>query len=512
VFPPGSIPWLLGYEMRLAWRGLLGRRGGGMRGMIITLVALTAVAALAGVPLGLAMRRWEMPITRLSIIVCDLGLAVTGSLMLSQTLASATEALYQRGDLDLLFSSPLDPRRTLTVRFLAVALNAFLAFSALFSTLLLPVALISHPAWLAAYLVVGSMALAATGLGLILGVALFKLIGPKRTRAAAQILAAIIGAIFFLSSQLGNMLGGRRAGSVWSEALKLANNADFHLPPLADWPLRAMLGQPAPLAALTLGSAALFIGATQILGGRFARLAAAASGADTSVAREETGPRRFAADAFSATLRKELRLLWRDAALISQVLLRLLYLAPLAILMIRWAGRADILALPGGAAALAFMSGQVAGSLAWITISAEDAPDLLACAPSPPATFRQAKLAAAFLPLAVLLAPFLVTLTVLTPLVGLAAVAGSVASAIGCGMINIWYQRPAKRSEFRRRRGSSWFSTLAEILVGGLIAAATGAAAAHSAWAVAPAAGAALLLLALRRSDAQIAKAIADEA
>ena len=81
-------------------------------------------------------------------------------------------------------------------------------------------------------------------------------------------------------------------------------------------------------------------------------------------------------------------------------------------------------------------------------------------------------------------------------------------AALSSGLINIWYQKPSKRSEFRRRRGSSWFATLAEAMTTGLIAVATGAAAAGSVLALIPAVLAGGLLIGLRRSDAQIARAI----
>ena len=42
---------------------------------------------------------------------------------------------------------------------------------------------------------------------------------------------------------------GARATSMWLQLLALANDPRLRLPPLADWPLRAALGDPAPLAA-----------------------------------------------------------------------------------------------------------------------------------------------------------------------------------------------------------------------------------------------------------------------
>ena len=503
----GSTLWLLAHELRLTWRGALARGGGGRRRGRVLIITIGVVSTF-GVVLGLMLRRVQIPVTPFSVFMSDAVLAAVFTLMLSQTLAAAAETLYQRGDLDLMFSSPLPPRRTLTVRFLALATNVFLTFSALISAFLIPIALIGHPAWLSVYLVLAALALFASGLGLALAIGLFTLIGPRRTRAAAQVIGALIGAAFFITSQTQTLLGDHKSSGLWTEAMRIAGRTGFTLPPAAAWPLRAMLGDPLPLAVLSLVGLGVFLGVIQWLSARFAKDAAMASGADTAQGPTRARRARFAAGAFTAILAKELRLLRRDAALLSQVLLRVLYLLPLGAALIRHAGAHQDYALPGGAAGLVLFAGQVAGSLAWITVSAEDAPDLLACAPTPTATYRQAKLAAAFLPVAVLLIPILGVLTVLAPGVGLAAAAGCTAVALATGLINIWYQKPSKRAEFRRRRGSSWFATLVEILVALAIAAATGLAAAGLWWAALPALVAGGMMFALRRSDEQIAKAL----
>ena len=189
--------------------------------------------------------------------------------------------------------------------------------------------------------------------------------------------------------------------------------------------------------------------------------------------------------------------------------MRVLYMIPLGFLLLRQAGRGDDLMMPGSAAALCVMAGQVAGSLAWITVSAEDAPDLLASAPAPTALVRRGKLAAAGLPIAALLAPFLLPLLVIAPLAGAAATLGCAAAIAATSLLNVWWQRPGKRSEFRSRRRASWFVAVVDLLVGFLIAAATGLVAARFVlWALIPAVLAGLILLALRRTDAQIAESL----
>jgi ABC-2 type transport system permease protein len=511
---PGSTLWLLGWELRLAWRNALGRRGG--RGRLV-LLGIAALASLGfGVPLALLLRRVETPINPFTILAADAGMLVVFTLMLSQTLAGAIEALYTRGDLDLLFSSPLDPRKTLTVRFLALATSAFLAFATFTLPFLLPIALLGHWRWLALLPALAAVALAASAVGLALAVGLFRLIGPRRTRAVAQILAAFIGAIFFLTSQTRNLFGARASNSLWAQVGQAASDPSLRLPPLASWPLRAVLGEPLPLLALIALGAGLFFAVSAWLGRRFAADAAAAQGAAVSQPRVRHAPAApFASGPFAATFIKEVRLLRRDIALIAQVLLRVFYMLPAAFLLLRNAAGGVSLFLPGGAAFLVVMVGQVAGSLTWITVSAEDAPELLLAAPAPPAVIRRAKLAAGLTPLAVLLAPLMLVLIAYAPLVGIASSLGAAAAALAAGMINAWRPAPGKRSEFRRRRTGAILTGWMQFIVSLLIAAATALMALGSVFALfalAPAILAALALLALRRSDAQIAEAFAANA
>jgi ABC-2 type transport system permease protein len=512
IAPAGSTLWLLRHELRLNWRGLMQRGGGQGRARRIWLtMALPLILMLtAGLPLAFALRHVrEIPIVPIASLIAAAALVMVFTLMLSQTLTAAVDALYERADLDLLFSSPMAPRRVLSVRFLAVSFTVFALFGMILTPILLPVAVMGHPAWLAAILVLFCISLAASGVGLLLAAGLFRLIGPRRTRTMGQVLAAVIGAAFFLVAQARNILGGAKTESFYASAVQLAGDPQLRGAPGLSWPLRALLGEPLPLlAAIGLGGG-IFLIANQILGARFATDAAAAAGAGAGGRRAKVGRLRFSANAFNATLLKELRLIVRDPALIAQVLLRVLYMVPLGFLILRQAGEGQSFALPGSAAALSLIAGQVAGSLAWITISAEDAPDLLSCAPTPTRTLWRAKIAAAVLPVAVLLAPVILPLVVLSPLVAFAATAGCAASIAMAAMMNVWWQRPSKRSEFRRRRQASWMVTLAELLLGALIAAATGLVAAGLfGWALIPAVLALVGVLMLSRSDEKIAQAL----
>lgn len=507
-FKPASTPWLLAHELRLAWRGFLAGRKGRGPGAMIAFVILGGLIVVGGVAMGMALRGHEVPVVPLAVVIFDLVLAVILTLMLSSTLAASADALYERGDLDLLFSSPLTPRKVLFVRALGLAVNAGLWFMIPAVLLLTPSIVLGHPAWLGVFAVLAAAALCASGLGLLLAMALFALIGPRRMRTVAQVMAAMIGAAFFLASQYRNLMGQKASESLVARIAMEAREGRIQPPPFADLPLRAALGEPLPLLILVALALGVFLFAARTLGRRFADAAAATQGAETRAGAK--GPTRpFAAGPFRATVRKELRLISRDAALLSQVLLRVLYMLPLALVLARSASHMPAWALAGPAAAVTFLAGQVAGSLVWITVSAEDTPDLLAISPTPMGVLRRAKLVAALTPVAILLAIPIAVLAWYAPLAGLWTAIGAALSAWSTGLIGVWRQKPGKRSDFRRRRGASLLATLAELFVAMLIGAATAlAVAGWLVWALLPLIVAGAVMMALRRTDEQIAAAL----
>src|SRR5262249_59028789 len=112
-------------------------------------VAVPVILTLLSIPMGLGLSKVKaIPIIPIAEVVVVGALAVIFTLMLSQTLAAAVDALYERNDLDLLFSSPLKPRRVMTVRFLGVATSVFMTFAYFLGGPLLAIAGLGSPQWL----------------------------------------------------------------------------------------------------------------------------------------------------------------------------------------------------------------------------------------------------------------------------------------------------------------------------------------------------------------------------
>lgn len=495
---PGSTFWMLAHELRLDWRRRTQRRAGRRSALWLTACVPVFLMVGIGLPLGRALRGYEVPVDPASALLAALGLVAYFTLMLSQALGAAAETLYERGDLDLLFSSPISPRRVITVRFLAIAFSGFSVFGFFTAPPLAVIAMMGHPAWLAAIGVIFALALAAAAVAAFLAAGLLRWVGARRTRTVAHILAALIGALFFLLTQLRAMLGGDRTQKLSQAISEVAQSPAIRAIPGLDWPLRALLGEPGPLLAVVGGGCALLVLAIFGLGPGFAADMANAAGADRP-RRRGLASRAFVTRTFPAALEKELRLIARDPTLLTQVLARVLYLLPLGLLALREGAGHDTVLLAGAAAGLVFMANQVAGSLAWIAISAEEAPELLASAPVPIRLIQRAKTAAVALVVSILLAPVLAPLILLAPLPGLAAAAGCAAAVLSASAVNLRWQRPVKRSEFRNRRNTSWFVTLVELGLGLLIATATALFAAGQPWAALPAAVALACILEVRR-------------
>jgi len=514
----GSIPWLLAHEVRLGWRGMDGKQGEKKEGlsagkaMLILLIGL-ALLGLVGGGVGLAFLVSEFPLTAspMAALIATGAMGAILTLMLTHAINASVQALYQRGDLDLLMSSPLKPRVVLTVRLIAIAVVAGLLYYILITPFVLAAWALGQPHWLALYGLIAGLTLIATTLGLGVTMGLFALIGPRRTRVAAQVTAGFVGAAAFLASQIYNFTRPRddeEGASALAELFQSWAASDaFQDGGWGTWVLRAVLGEPLPLILFLAAGLIVFAVTTTALARRFAENAAAAVGDRAGSKPRRVADRAFAAGLTRVMVQKELRLLARDPQLLSQVLLRLLYLLPLGFILFRNAQSGVGVAF--GAGAVVIMAGQLAGSFSWITISAEDSPELLRSAPVQQGRVDRAKLYAALIPAMSLTAVARAGLAVIAPLASVVVLIGCLAASASAGLINIWRQKPAQRRDFQKSRKGSLLVGLAEFLVGALWAAATGLAVAGQIWALLPAALAVGFTLMLRRSPEKIAAAAA---
>jgi ABC-2 type transport system permease protein len=154
-------------------------------------------------------------------------------------------------------------------------------------------------------------------------------------------------------------------------------------------------------------------------------------------------------------------LLRRDPWLVSQSLMQLLYLVPPALML--WRSFSDssvaiVLITP----VVVMAAGQLAGGLGWLTISGEDAPDLVVTAPMPSSRVIRAKIEVVLIAIGALFAPLVMALALASPLQAAVTAIGVIIAAASATAIQLWFRVQARRSQFRRRQTSSRLATFAE--------------------------------------------------
>lgn len=505
--PPGSLRWLVGQQLRWQWRGLTGGQRRGVWAALLLGLALTTGLffllrpALRGASLG-------GPLPTLLYAPVLFGQALLLTLMVSAAVTSALRLLFERGDLDLLLQSPVAPGTVLAARALNVAINAALSVALVLAPLIF--ALLIAGAWrgLGVLLWWGGAAFLATSLGLWLTLGLVRWLGVRRTRTVSSVTGALFGGALFLLSQWPNF-SRSSSEAAFGRVAEIA-------PGVGNWPgasqplwypVQAAWLAPLPTLAWLAGAGPVFALTVLALTRRFTEgTQEAAEGGGRRPARPTAQALRFASGA-RATLLKEWRLIGRDPELLSRTLLQLVYLIPLAFSV----GRLSLAGTVG--AGVVMLTGSLTYNLARLTLDAEDAPDLLLCAPRSPAALRREKWLAAALPPLCLGLLALLTLA-LRGALDAAFLGGALLwpllllSAGGAALLVLWQPLPLRRADaFRQGQHPVPLLNRALSLVFqvGLSAASFGAGTGR-AWALLPLAlglGALLIAFNSRKSDVQ---------
>lgn len=510
---PGSILWFARHELRLSLRDFLammtaGKRQREGRVAIFLLGAAAVLHLIAWGVLGPALRGERGDPLQLLVMVTAI-MILPFSLMASQAMESVTRVFYSRSDLDLVLASPASARRILAVRIGAIALSTSMLSLLLAAPAINVLAVLDHPGWLAAYPTMLALGVAASVIALALTMSLFRLIGARRTRTAAQIVAALVGATFVIGIQLAaiaSMGTLSRLQFLQSDAVR----AHAPAPDSALWlPARAAMGDPVALLGVVAFAGLLFAAAIIGFSGVFGERVLAAAGISQQRRASPRIARSFRRHNVASALRyKEWKLLARDHWLLSQTLMQVLYLVPPAFMLWRGfgaAGGAPVVVIP----VLVMAAGQLAGGLAWLAISGEDAPQLVATAPVGEGAVIRAKTEAVLCVIGLVVSPILITVALIDPLGALAALAGIAAAATSATAIQLWFRSQARRSNFRRRQTSSRLATFAEAFSSIFWAGSAGLLAAGSLWTVLPVLGAVAVLATARAFRPQTAREFA---
>jgi ABC-2 type transport system permease protein len=460
-----ALAWFARHELRLAWREWLAIMTAGRRGRKrAALIGLVAFAAIMHLPAYAVIGRFanlQLPPDISSLIIITATVFLAWALMLSQAIESVTRVFYARADLDLIMSSPVRLTDVFSIRIGAIALSVT-AMALLFSTPFIDVLVICGGyRWLTAYGVIITIGLSAAAVAIAITILLFRWIGPRRTRLAAQIIAAIIGAGFVIALQVAAILS---YGTLSRFAVLTSDTLAAFAPGLESalwWPARAVLGDKEALVALLAGGLVLLGGVMAMLSPRFADTARRVS-ANAAPDQQHLRAIAFRSGTRQQALRrKEFVLLRRDPWLVSQSLMQLLYLVPPAVML--WRSFADsALAIVVVTPVIVMAAGQLAGGLAWLTISGEDAADLMATVPLPSSRMMRAKIEVVLIAISAIFAPLIIALLFASPVQAAITALFVILATASATAIQLWFRVQARRSQFRRRQTSSRLATFAE--------------------------------------------------
>ncbi len=480
---PDTLVWLASHELRLSWRDWLSLMTAGRRTRARTVtVALIVFAALMHLLAYSMVGAYAGALPDKATLVTVTGcILLSWSLLLSQAMESVTRAFYARSDLDLILASPVSARKVFSIRIARIGLSVALIAMLLAAPFIDVLAWLGGARWLAAYGVVAAMGALAAALAVALTVALFRTIGAKRTRLVAQIVAAVIGASCVIGLQVVAILS---YGSLSRFAPLQSEWLIEHSPDIASafwWPARAVLGDSLALLAVMAVSVAVLGASIAIFSVRFGDHVMAAAGISGTVVRQNRASQGFRRRSAARALRhKEWTLLRRDPWLVSQTLMQMLYLLPPALMLwisFRHNSSALVVLVP----VVVMAAGQLAGGLAWLSISGEDAPDLVATAPITARRIILAKIEAVMGTVALVFAPLIGALALASPVAALVASGGVLIAAAASTQIQLCFRVQARRSQFRRRQTSSRIATFAEAF-SSIAWAATAALAAAGTW------------------------------
>ena len=453
----GSLAWLLRHELRLAWRDPTANIAAGW-------LALLAVALLAGLHMALwgLLRGLKLDLSGAPpfevVAIVGLVLAALFPLALTFGINRSVTVFYERGDMDLLASSPLGARVIFASRVLSVAGALFVTALVLAVPLAGAGLLTGAPRLLGAYPLALATALTAASLGMLVTLGLVRLLGARRARTASQVLAAVAGGALFLAAQVPNLMRDQASSALQRWVLQLqplfAEGGALGPGSVVWLPARALFLDPLALAVTLCGAAALAWLTAATLHGTFMSGGRQAVTAPTRRRADAGGVRFRPRSVTRLVLLKEWRLILRDPYLLSQVLLQLVYMVPLLVVLPRGPGSVGSLDLTAGLAGmLVMLAGTLVMGLTLIVVGGEEAHDLLAAAPVPRARLERLKLAAALAPVWALALVPLALLAWQRPALGMLTAVALGLATLSSALLRLWNPAPAKRADLFKRRG-----------------------------------------------------------
>ncbi len=396
--------------------------------------------------------------------------------LLGVTLLSAltivADVLFLRRDGELLAMAPIDPRAPAIVRMVTVGISAGIIFILFTLSITLFLPFVGGWRWLGLVPQAIAIALLAAAVAMALARVLFALFGARRVRSTVYALASLMGLATFVVMQSNNLIKRPGTDIGWAEALA------------AEW--SDGIGADAPIlwiSKVLTGPFWMWGGAVLVV---FALYALTAATFGRKLMRSALNPRvernrkkgtgrvrEFPGGPMASVMRKEWRIISRDAQLGLLLIQQSVYLSPV---LIAFAANSEnsptrIAAIAG--AAVVFAASSISGRAVWLIAGGESAPELLKLAPAREATIRWGKILA-ILRLAALFSLLAAIGTLALgagPWAALTVLAFGALASCGAARIAFRFVRPVEVKGFRRPPKGSFSGSLGQGLFTSLLSA-----------------------------------------
>ncbi|KAM3102142.1 hypothetical protein ACKFKF_04995 [Phormidesmis sp. 146-12] len=408
----GTLSWLIQQELKLWWRETDKTIKFVM--MFLVLVVITLVVG----QYFLLIRSEQLAVestTSSTVFWSTLSACFfAGFYIFTQAINLSMIAISQRGELNLLLSSPLNSQVIFASRLLGIAFKLFLQCCLFVIPLSLLILFFRIPLLLGIYPTLISLTLAVTSFAMLLCLSLVRWLGLRKAQSSAQFLRYAFLIVFFLVLFQINRLSNAVAPHEIMMPFWLWRLFDhWGLLDTSSWiwfPVRAVFFDPSSLFFTILAGLGLFGGVVLTMHQPFVQGFQQAISYN-SQNQQYSRNKSYSTSFHNTLLLKEWRLMWREENFALEVLLLTFYFA-IAILVVQQGAYFDYL---GDSSAklipvATVISGTLVNKFIHFCISKEEAPDLLKASPFNGLSLRKFKILAALVPTYFLLVPISIVL------------------------------------------------------------------------------------------------------
>lgn len=500
LFVPGSILWLARHQIRLSWRlGRLGKKMPSWLKPVFTILFVAFLSFTMGYGIAKAFEAASGDYKQISSLAgaIVLTLMISG---ISMNMMGSFMTITEKGDLDLLLSSPIPPHRFVAARLISSAWRGFCIYAG-FATIFFGASIVMiSPMFASIYVVVAGFAILDAALTYMIARQALLWFGLRNGRRAIITLGAVgvlVGLFGYQMVSSSGSLGQLAAKEDDPNAsLVLLHDWVVALTSNLSWLGGTILGDWLGALVFPVAGAVVSAAVLHFAGKRYDQDVAFLNGQNDHAPHKarKAHARQFRRPALVMVFHKEWLSLTRDPLFVSQLIVPLFTMVPF--LGFVWNAMAnpeeqsEMAPVMGAvfAAITVFNVTMLTSSLAWLTASVEEARDLLQASPLDPKIILQGKVLAASGPAIIEL--FLVAALVAWawPVAALTILVMGTATCAGACVIEFSRPRPTKRPKMTQRPDRSLVAVLFGLGLGILWACAAGLAAAKIVWWLLPAA------------------------